>query len=116
MSQKTAGGAKDRIGPETLERLALLSRINLADREKAGLRKDLNLILDMVDELEKLDVSSFEALSHPLADLPGEEAARARKDQARDWLREEVLGHSANLEKNFYKVPKVLPSAAGPDK
>ncbi len=70
-----------------IKKMAHLSRLQL-DSDSADMQNKLNKVLDFINELEKVDVSDTEALSHPIennqplrADAVSEEDQRSKLQQ-----------------------------------
>ena len=68
-----------KISEEILIKISSLSKIRIDEKIKSDLVKDLESILEMVGEMNKIDTSGIEPMSHPL-----EEADNLRKDEATD--------------------------------
>ena len=87
-----------------LEKLARLAALQLNEQELESLRADLEQILDYVAQLDALDTSGVEPLSHPTIDL-----LRERADEPLKRLqREDVLSNAPEVLDDLFKVPAVL--------
>jgi len=83
------------ITKEEVKHIAKLARLGLTEKEIGKYQKDLSLIFDYFKKLEKVDVSSVEATSHPLAIKNV-----MRRDEAKPW-RQKLLT-------DFLKVKTIL--------
>ena len=55
-----------KISEEILNNISSLSKIRIDEKIKSDLVKDLESILEMVEEMNKIDTSGIEPMSHPL--------------------------------------------------
>lgn len=88
-----------------VEHIAHLAKLKLEESELDSLTNDLNQILNYVDQLNELDTSGVEPLSHPIMN---------RKPLRDDKLKPSVaqsdaLKNSSQHDDEFFLVPKVLP-------
>lgn len=87
-----------------VEHIAKLARLAFSEKEKEMLTHQLNTILEYVEQLNKLDTSEVEPLSHVI-DLENV----LRKDEVREGLStEEALKNAPSRTEQFFKVPKVI--------
>jgi aspartyl-tRNA(Asn)/glutamyl-tRNA(Gln) amidotransferase subunit C len=87
-----------------VERVAALARLALSDEEKRTMMAQLNEVLRYMEELNGVDTSAVEPLSHVI-DLP----SVFREDELRPGLtREEALRNAPARDDKFFKVPKVI--------
>jgi aspartyl-tRNA(Asn)/glutamyl-tRNA(Gln) amidotransferase subunit C len=96
-----------RVTVEDVERVAELAHLKLTSDETGHMLKDLNAILDYVAELNELDTSGVEPLSHvsELSAVTGE----PRPDTLRPSLdRAAVMPEAPESNGAFFKVPKVI--------
>ena len=92
------------INDKTLENLSKLSKIKIDDNLKDKLKKDLNLTMDMIDKINKIDCDQIEELSHPIKDN-----FNLREDVVSEDINRESLQKTSNkTEDGFYLVPKVI--------
>lgn len=88
----------------TVQQLKTLSCIALTSEEEAQLTKDLQAIMDLVNQLTDIDTKDVEPLYHPL-DLK----QRLRLDTVTEENHCEQLAQSAPVfEDGLYLVPKVI--------
>ncbi len=88
---------------KTLEYLAELGRIKLAESEKSKLLKDLQEILNHFQELEKLDTTNIEPMSGGTF-----EQNIFREDEIKEEQKEKPIEAFPKKENNFLKIPPVF--------
>jgi aspartyl-tRNA(Asn)/glutamyl-tRNA(Gln) amidotransferase subunit C len=87
-----------------VDKIATLAKLKFSDTEKEKLQKDLNKILEYIDQLNELDLEGVE----PLENINETENV-LRKDEVYNWLTtEEALKNAPSKTGKFFKVPKVL--------
>ena len=92
------------IDDKTLEYLSKLSKIKIDEKLRKKLREDLNLTINMIDEINKIDCDQIEELSHPIKDN-----FNLREDKVVKEINRESLQKTSNkTEDGFYLVPKVI--------
>lgn len=92
------------IDKETVKYVANLSRIELKEKELDKLAVQLESILDFIDKLKELEVSSVNPTSHILA-LNNV----FRKDTPKGSLPVDIALKNAPRKKdNFFCVPKII--------
>ena len=92
------------INDKTLENLSKLSKIKIDDNVSDKLKEDLNLTMDMIDKINKIDCDQIEELSHPIKDN-----FNLREDVVSEDINRESLQKTSNkTEDGFYLVPKVI--------
>lgn len=91
----------------SIEHVAMLARLKLADSEVESLESDLNRILGYAEQLSELDTESVEPLAHP-CDLTN--ALRGDRTTA-SFPRDEIQANSPKSDGEFYLVPAVLGNA-----
>ncbi len=52
------------IDDETIEYVGILAKLELSDEEKEEAKKDMGRMLDYIDQLNELDTSGVEPMSH----------------------------------------------------
>lgn len=52
------------ISDETIEYVGILAKLALSDEEKEQAKKDMGNMLDYIDQLNELDTSGIEPMSH----------------------------------------------------
>ena len=87
-----------------VEHVAALARLSFSEEEKQKLTAQLNDILRYMEQLNQLDTSNVEPLSHVI-----ELKNVFREDVLRPSLpREEALKNAPAKTEEFFKVPKVI--------
>ncbi len=87
-----------------LDVVAQLSRLRLKPEEREKLSKELEKIVEYVDELKGLETGNAPAESHP-----HQKENVFREDVViPSNIREAVLMHAPKREENFFKVPKII--------
>ena len=92
------------IDSKTLQKIAHLSRLELDPTKENGLKKDLEKIIEWVDQLNEVETEGIE----PLTNMSFEVNA-FRKDQIGETLsRERGLRNAPEHDEEYFRVPKVL--------
>jgi len=93
-----------KIDKNTINKIARLSRIKLDDKESEDYIKDLNSILDWVQQLNEVNTENVEPLSNISSSvLP------KREDVAKDInSSDEILENAPDKLEGFFAVPKVV--------
>ena len=93
-----------KIDKNTINKIARLSRIKLEDKESEDYIKDLNHILDWVEQLNEVNTDNVEPLSNiSSSSLP------KREDISHDInSNEEILENAPDKLEGFFSVPKVV--------
>jgi aspartyl-tRNA(Asn)/glutamyl-tRNA(Gln) amidotransferase subunit C len=87
-----------------VEHIASLARLEFSEQEKVKLTHQLNQILAYMEQLNKLDTSNVEPLSHVI-----ELSNVFRDDEVKPSLSpEEALKNAPAKTEKFFKVPKVI--------
>ena len=93
-----------KIDKNTINKIARLSRIKLDDKESEDYIKDLNSILDWVEQLNEVNTDNVEPLSNvSMAELPLREDKETAEDKSK-----EVLHNAPEKLENYFVVPKVV--------
>lgn len=91
---------------EDVRRIAMLARLELSPEEEQVLRGQLSAIVDYVSQLEELDVSQVEPMTHALA---ADERPPLREDVMGPCLTpDEALANAPAREANYFKVPQII--------
>jgi len=89
-----------------VRRIASLARLELSPEEERLFAGQLSAILDYVRQLETLDVSGVEPMTHALA---AGEPAPLREDQVRPGLpADRALAAAPAREGTCFKVPRII--------
>ena len=87
-----------------VEHVAELARLSFSEEGKQKLAKELNSILGYMEQLNSLDTTNVEPLSHVI-----ELQNVFREDVRKECLtREEALQNAPSKSEKFFKVPKVI--------
>ena len=99
------------IDKKTLEYLAELGRIELAESEKLKLLKDLQKILKHFQELQKIDTSKIEPMS---GGTSTKNVSRQDETSGREQMTSDKLIQAfPEKENDFLKVPPVFSAEGG---
>jgi aspartyl-tRNA(Asn)/glutamyl-tRNA(Gln) amidotransferase subunit C len=93
------------IDKKDVQHVALLSRLELGEKELDIYSKQLASILSYISKLNEIDTKAVHPTSHPLATLRNV----FRKDKLKKSLEPEaVLKNAPSKEGDFFKVPQVI--------
>jgi|SRR6185436_2245101 len=96
------------LTPDQLQRIALLARIEVSAEDERGVTDRLNAVFGLIDQLQAVDTSGIEPMSHPL-DARLSVRQRLRPDEVTEADRRDAYQSGAPAaEKGLYLVPKVL--------
>ena len=92
------------VDKATVEKIARLARIRLADERKEPIAQDLNRILNWIEELSEVDTDGVA----PLASVTGH-SLPLRPDEISDGdVADKVLSNAPEEASGFFVVPKVV--------
>jgi aspartyl-tRNA(Asn)/glutamyl-tRNA(Gln) amidotransferase subunit C len=100
-----------KITQKDVEYVANLANLDLTDGERLRMEKDLNAILDYIDQLSELDTSNVQPMAQvaQIAMSVGAPADALRPDELRECLpRDAVLKNAPQSDGTFFRVPKVI--------
>jgi aspartyl-tRNA(Asn)/glutamyl-tRNA(Gln) amidotransferase subunit C len=87
-----------------VEHIAKLAKLEFTDAEKEKFTHQLNQILEYVEQMNELDTSRVEPLSHVI-----ELSNVFRVDEVKQGVStEEALKNAPSKTEEFFKVPKVI--------
>ena len=93
-----------KLDTNTINKIAKLARIRLSEEEAKDLLKDMNSILDWVEQLNEVNTDSVK----PLANISSSILPQ-RKDEANDInSSDEILKNSPDKLEGYFAVPKVV--------
>ena len=93
-----------KLDTNTINKIAKLARIKLSAKEAEALLKDMNSILDWVEQLNEVNTDSIE----PLANISSSILPQ-RKDESKDVNScDEILQNSPDKLEGYFAVPKVV--------
>ncbi len=91
---------------DEVRRIAALARLELSPEEERVFQGQLSAILDYVRQLEELDVTGVEPMTHALA---SGDPAPLREDEVRPSLPpDEALADAPAREGTCFKVPRII--------
>lgn len=92
------------LDQETVKRIATLARLKLNEDRMGPMQKDLNRILQFIDQLNEVDTADVEPVAGVnIPSLP------FRKDDVNEGNGvEEVLANAPEVACNMFVVPKVV--------
>jgi len=87
-----------------VEHIAILAKLEFTDAEKEKFTHQMNQILEYMEQLNSLDTSKVEPLSHVI-----ELSNVFRADEVKPGVStEEALKNAPEKDEHYFKVPKVL--------
>jgi aspartyl-tRNA(Asn)/glutamyl-tRNA(Gln) amidotransferase subunit C len=93
-----------KIDKATVKNISHLARLELSEPEEGKMVEDLSKILDWMDQLNELDTSGVEPLTHM-----SEEVNVFRQDIAKNELtRQQGLINAPSKTTEYFRVPKVI--------
>jgi aspartyl-tRNA(Asn)/glutamyl-tRNA(Gln) amidotransferase subunit C len=92
------------VNDSLVDKLANLARLQFDEIEKAGIKKDLQKMIQFVEKLNELDTTGVEPLLHM-----SDNVNVLRNDEVKGSIRlEEGLKNAPIHDEQFFKVPKVI--------
>jgi len=89
---------------KTVTTISYLSRLKIDDGKEEKITKDLENIINFVDQLNDVDTSNIEPLTNPL-----EKTAKSRTDQVTSKnLKKELLKIAPSSNEDYFLVPRVV--------
>jgi aspartyl-tRNA(Asn)/glutamyl-tRNA(Gln) amidotransferase subunit C len=103
----------EKVTREDVRKVAELANLELTADEQVGMQRDLNAILQYVDQLNELDTTSVTPMAQVSEVLAGGTVAadhsRLRPDVVAPSLdRATVMAAAPDTDGTFFKVPKVI--------
>ena len=93
-----------KLDTNTINKIAKLARIRLSAEEAEDLLKDMNSILDWVEQLNEVNTDSIEPLTNISSSILPQ-----RKDKSKDVnSSDEILKNSPEKLEGYFAVPKVV--------
>ena len=84
--------------------ISSLSKLKMEDIEIDNFTRQISDILEMIQQLEKVDTDGIEPMAHPL-----NMKQRLRMDEVTEENQGDLYQENAvEVEQGFYKVPKVI--------
>jgi aspartyl-tRNA(Asn)/glutamyl-tRNA(Gln) amidotransferase subunit C len=91
------------ITTKDVEHVAKLARLEITEEEKVKFSKQLGDILEHVEEMNKIDTTGVEPMSHA---IPFVNVMREDK-VAYENTKEELMSNAPSEEDGFFRVPKI---------
>ena len=89
---------------KTVTTISYLSRLKIDDEKEEKIIKDLDNIIEFVDQLNDVDTSKIDPLANPL-----EKTAKTRKDKVTAKnLKKELLDVAPSANEDYFLVPRVV--------
>ena len=89
---------------KTVTTISYLSRLKIDDEKEEKIIKDLDNIIEFVDQLDDIDTSNIEPLTNPL-----EKTAKTRIDEVTAKnLKDEFLEIAPSSNEDYLLVPRVV--------
>ena len=94
----------ERITDETMEYVEILAKLELTEEERAQAKADMSRMLDYIDQLNELDTSGVEPMSHvfPVHNVFREDVVENGDD------RERMLANAPRKKDGAFMVPKTV--------
>ena len=90
------------ISLEQIKHLAHLSRLEFSEEELKEMQGDMGKILDFVAQIDALDLSGIEPLTHM-----SDSVNVMREDQTKGMIqKEEALRNAPDANSDYFRVPK----------
>ncbi len=92
------------VEKDTLQKMAKLARLSILPEEEEKLTNTLSSVLTWMEQLNELDTSSVEPLTHMTLEVNA-----LREDKALQTItHEQALLNAPKRDENYFRVPKVL--------
>ncbi len=92
-------------------RIARLARLELASDARERVLKDLNGIFGLIEQLQAVDTTGVEPLTHPISAIE-DVTLRLREDRVTEpsalEARESLLANAPAVQDGLFLVPKVI--------
>lgn len=94
----------NQISDETMDYVGILAKLALSDEEKEAARHDMERMLDYIDELNELDTSGVEPMTHvfPVQNVFREDKVTNADD------RDAMLQNAPEQKDGCYVVPRTF--------
>ncbi len=92
------------ITNETIDKLAVLAKLQFKEGDKESIRKDLSKIIAFVDKIEELDTEGVDPLVHI-----NQEINVLREDEVRETITQaQALKNAPSKDSDYFKIATVL--------
>ena len=96
---------------DDVARIARLARLELSETQSISMQSELNEVLKLIEELQSVDTTGIEPLTHPLSALEGIEL-RLREDVALptgdQTTRAHLMSNAPAQQDGVFLVPRVI--------
>ena len=96
-----------KIGPHEVEYVAKLAHLAISEEEKNTFIKQLNSVLEYVEQLNTLDTSQVEPTAQVVYTKTGTESMRDDSPRV-TFSQEDALENAPSKSAGHFKVPKVI--------
>ena len=93
-----------KLDKNTVKRIADLSKLEFTIDETAAILKDMNQMLEFIDQLKELDTTNIDPLIHMTED----ENILREDDAITGASQQEALKNAPSKDSTYFKIPKVL--------
>ena len=93
-----------KLDKNTVKRIADLSKLEFTSDETTAILKDMNQMLEFIDQLKELDTTNIEPLIHMTED----ENVLREDDAISGVSQQEALKNAPSKDSTYFKIPKVL--------
>lgn len=92
------------ISDEIIDYVGILAKLELSPEEKEAAKKEMGNMLDYIDQLNELDTTGVEPMSHvfPVSNVFREDVVLNRNDRAA------ILKNAPEQKDGAFKVPKTV--------
>ncbi|WP_291728080.1 Asp-tRNA(Asn)/Glu-tRNA(Gln) amidotransferase subunit GatC [Bernardetia sp.] len=92
------------VDKKLIEDISHLSRLEFSEEDKTAMADDLNEILDWVEQLDEIDTSDTEPLTHISTEINV-----MRNDEVKDVLpHDKALKNAPKKDSDYFRTPKVI--------
>jgi aspartyl-tRNA(Asn)/glutamyl-tRNA(Gln) amidotransferase subunit C len=92
------------ISNETIDKLAVLAKLQFKEGDKESIRKDLSKIIAFVDKIDELDTEGVEPLIHI-----NREVNVLREDEVSETITQvQALKNAPSKDSDYFKIATVL--------
>ena len=93
-----------KLDKNTVKRIADLSKLEFTSDETTAILKDMNKMLEFIDQLKELDTTNIDPLIHMTED----ENILREDDAISGASQQEALKNAPSKDSTYFKIPKVL--------
>lgn len=95
------------ISTEDVKHVAKLARLSLTEEETRIYAEQLSRIMDFFAELQDVDTTGVEPMSHPIAALAAVNVLREDEVRSEALSREVLMENAPLTDGAFFRVPKI---------